>query len=138
MNAAVELLFAKRSIRFRWLAVAPALVALLFFGMALDDVGPAGAVPYATVVLLVAVYIARPMFIFWAPVFAAFVVYSGLVLIDPWIHSANGTRSGDWIVFLLLSGVPAFVLWLARPHSRSAARNGVEAPVLPSRADDAE
>lgn len=56
----------------------------------------------------------RPMMILWAPVFAAFVVYAVLILVNPVVNPGNASLN-EWFIFLLLGIVPAFLLWLARP-----------------------
>ena len=107
----LEVLFAKRHARFKWVVALPGAVALLFLGHALEDGGLSSAAPYAAVVLLSALYLLRPMLIAWGPVFAAFVFYSVAVLVNP----DNGGPRSEWITFLLMGIVPVVVLWLARP-----------------------
>jgi hypothetical protein len=50
----------------------------------------------------------------WAPVFAAFVAYAVIILINPLVNPRNSSLN-EWFIFLLLGIVPAFLLWLARP-----------------------
>jgi hypothetical protein len=107
-------LFAKRRARLKWVVALPAVVALLFAGMALEDGGVAAAAPYVCVVLMSGSYVFRPMMILWAPVFAAFVAYAVLILVNPLVNPGNGSLN-EWFIFLLLGIVPAILLWLARP-----------------------
>ena len=111
-------LLAKRRARFRWVALVPAAVAFVFSAMALEDAGLVGALPYIVVVLLSVLYIVRPMFALWAPPFARLVVYSLLVLINPFIDPGNGPRS-EWAIFSALGIVPTVLLWFARPKSEA-------------------
>jgi hypothetical protein len=94
----------------------PAAVAFVFAGMAIDDDGLVGALPYIVVVPLSLLYIVRPMFVLWAPSFAAFVVYSVLVLVNPLVDRGNAGLN-DWVVFSALGIVPTALLWFARPRS---------------------
>jgi hypothetical protein len=110
----MKALFAKRRAPWRWVALVPAAVGLVFSGMALDDGGHLSALPYIAVILLSLLYIVRPMFALWAPAFAAFLVYSVLVLVAPLVAPGNLPLS-DWIIFSFLGIVPAGLLWLARP-----------------------
>jgi len=118
-------LFAKRRSDFRWAALVPALVAFVFSAMAIEDAGVVGALPYLAVALLSLLYIVRPMLALWAPLFAAFVAYGVLVVINPLVDPGNGPLS-DWIVFSALGIVPATLLWLARPKRDAAAGNPAE------------
>ena len=110
----LKVLFAKRRARLKWLAAVPGLLALYLFGFALESRGFTVVAPYAVIVLLTAVYMIRPMLVLWVPVFATFVFYMGVVLIDLFVHPMNALLS-EWITFLLLGVVPAILLWLARP-----------------------
>jgi hypothetical protein len=114
----IKALFARRRARWRWIAFVPAAVGLVFSGMALDDGGLLSALPYIAVILLSLLYIVRPMFAVWAPAFAAFLVYSVLVLVAPLVAPGNGPLS-DWIIFSCLGIVPAGLLWLARPKGEA-------------------
>jgi len=107
-------LFERRRVRFRWLALIPAIVAALFAAMALDDDGVIGAVPYFTIVLLSLLYLVRPMLILWAPAFTAFLVYTVIVLVNPLIDPGTGPLT-DWVLFVALGLFPTVVLWFARP-----------------------
>jgi hypothetical protein len=107
-------LFAKRRARLKWVVALPSIVGLLFAGMALDDGGFAAAAPYVCVVLMSGLYVFRPMMILWAPVFAAFVAYAVIILVNPLVNPRNSSLN-EWFIFLLLGIVPAFLLWLARP-----------------------
>jgi hypothetical protein len=84
--------------------------------MAIEDAGFVDALPYLAVVLLSILYIVRPMFALWAPPFAAFVVYSVIVLINPVVDPGNAALN-DWVIFSALGIVPAALLWFARPKS---------------------
>ena len=104
----------------------------MFAGLAVDDAGVAGAAPYAVMALLSVLYLIRPMFALWAPVFAAFVVYASLVLVNPLVDSANGPWT-DWLIFLALGIMPAIVLWLARPTTPASSESDRETPVVGTR-----
>jgi hypothetical protein len=96
------------------LALIPAIVAALFAAMALDDAGVIGALPYLSVVLLNLLYFVRPMLILWAPAFAAFLVYTAIILVNPLVDPGNGPFT-DWVLFLTMGFVPTVLLWFSRP-----------------------
>jgi hypothetical protein len=102
---------AKKPAQLRGLAALPGLAALLVVGHAYEDAGPIGASLYVAIMLMSVMYIARPMWICWGPLFAAFVVYAVLVLLHP-----DASRMDEWVIFTVLGTVPAVGLWIARPR----------------------
>ena len=110
MKGLTELLFGRRQSRFRWFAIAPALVALLFVGHAWEDGGAVSGLFYPAIIVVCIVYVLRPMFILWLPVFLAFLAYAVAIALSP----QNGPTF-EWVFFMLLGFVPAILLWLARP-----------------------
>jgi hypothetical protein len=103
-------LFAKRHVRFKWIVVLPAILALVSLGHAFQDDGLYSAMPHIGIALST-LYLVRPMLVAWPPILAAFVFYGLAVLVNP----NNGPR-GEWIIFLLIGIIPAVCLWLARPR----------------------
>ena len=114
MKGLAELLFGRRQSRFRWLAIAPALVALLFVGHAWEDGGAGSGLIYTGIIIISVMYVFRPMLILWLPVFLAFVAYAIAVALS----THNGPTS-EWILFMLLGFFPASLLWLARPRKHT-------------------
>jgi len=113
MKKFVELLFGRRQSKFRWFALLPALIALLFVGHAWEDGGAGSGLLYIGIIIVCVVYVFRPMLILWLPLFLAFAAYAVAVAFSP----QNGPTS-EWIIFMLLGFVPAVLLWLARPKKQ--------------------
>ena len=102
----------------RWPYILPALVALLFVGHAVEDAGPAAAVPYLGVVGLCIVQAIWPTIVGWALLFAPLLAFGIMVAFSP----ESGPRD-EWVLFMSFGFVPAFALWLGRPWRRKRLTN---------------
>ena len=92
--------------------LAPALVSFMFVGHAWEDAGWQGGAPYAFVLVLSLVQLARPTVLGWVLTVIPFLLY--LVL---FFTEAPFKPIGDWVVFLLVGLVPALMLAWARPRT---------------------
>lgn len=109
-------LFSPRHARFRWLAVLPAAAALVFAGLAYQDMGLGSASPYLVMAALCGSYAVRPSLALWVLPFAGFTGYTAVMLVAPLVGYGGGPVR-DWFVFFGLGIVPAVLLWLARPRA---------------------
>lgn len=115
----VPALFARRQARYRWVALLPAAVAVVFAALAYEDVGSIlGASPYVAVACLGPLYVVRPMSVVWALLFAAFAAYTLVMILAP-VLGFGGGPLGDRVVFLALGAVPTVLLWLSRPRGEA-------------------
>ncbi len=94
----------------RWPYVAPAVVALLFVGHAIEDAGPGGVVILRGLVAFCAVQALWRSILGWALLFGPFLGYGLVVAV-----SREGGPWDEWIILMLLGLGPALLLWLGRP-----------------------
>jgi len=105
----------------RWPYIAPALVALLFVGHALEDAGWTGGARYIAILGLSVVGFIWPTILGWALLVVTFLVYGVLVA----LHPQNGP-AGEWAVFMGMGLAPVLLLWLGRPWRRKSIRGAAQ------------
>ncbi len=108
--------FAKRYARFRWVALFPAALAILFAGLARDDGDILTAAPFLAVAGLSVLYIIRPMYVLWAMPFAGFAAFTLIATVAPFV-GLGSDRPTDWPVSIAVGAVPTALLWPARPRA---------------------